>query len=616
MKILVISDLNLMRALVDSTLSKFGCTQINLDHTPDEITALLREQPVEMVVIQEQDRTADTLADLAAVLGDAPAVGEHLPKCLLVRRENTFHDEELRAYLDYIQMGALTLLLPDHLERNLVCYFEHHFRRSLPVYRKSRVSKADLPVLVVDDSAVIRRQVALALTHKGYTVLEAEDGQQGWEIYDTQNPVMVVTDISMPNITGIELCQRIKEKNPYTEVIVMSSMNHHKTTDLAFQAGADDYLIKPVHIGRLLTKVEKIIEAIIEKSKYRILIVDDDRFMRENLRRAFGKNSMEVITASNGLEGFTLAMLENPAVIITDIEMPVMGGYDLLTAVKSVRQLEQTTLIMMSGKFAKGKVKMTTNHAPIQFFAKPFDLDKMVMLTEQLVVNKSLQNSKEYDMLISSIMALVTALEARDMYTMGHSERVTTYSLLIGSRLGFNGHQLKILEMAASLHDIGKIGIRDDILMKPGRLTEQEFEVIKEHPYLGAKILDSIESLSYISKIILHHHEHFDGAGYPQGIRGKDIPLESRIIAVADTFDAVTYSRPYRNTPMERADAEGLLAELSGSQLCPACVSAFLTELNSEDLFAHDAFFVPRPAVYNLEPSKGNCQAGPATTTE
>jgi HD-GYP domain-containing protein (c-di-GMP phosphodiesterase class II) len=202
-------------------------------------------------------------------------------------------------------------------------------------------------------------------------------------------------------------------------------------------------------------------------------------------------------------------------------------------------------------------------------------------------------------------MALVTALEARDIYTLGHSERVTTYSLLIGSRLGLKGPQLKTLELAASLHDIGKIGIRDDILLKNGKLTEAEFEVIKAHPHMGAKILSTMGSLTYISNIILRHHERFDGHGYPQGICGKDIPLEARIIAVADTFDAVTYSRPYRNIPMERTEAEKLLETLAGNQLCPECVHAFLTELNSETLFEHDAFFMPRPPVYELEASIG-----------
>lgn len=299
---------------------------------------------------------------------------------------------------------------------------------------------------------------------------------------------------------------------------------------------------------------------------------------------------MQVTVASNGLEGFSKAVLENPAIIITDIEMPLMNGYEFITAVKSVKSLDQTTLIMMSGRFTKANVNMFANHAPIQFFAKPFDVDKLVMLTEQLVVSKSLQFRKDYENLIASIYSLVTALEARDGYTMGHSERVTTYALLIGRRLGFTAQQLKTLELSATLHDLGKIGVRDDILLKPGRLSDEEFEKIKEHPALGSKIIAAIDSLQWISKIILHHHERYDGNGYPARLSGKDIPLESRIISVADTFDAVTSSRPYRNAPMALEDAKNLLITVAGSQLCPVCVDAFIQEWGSNKALVIEAF--------------------------
>ncbi len=587
MKTLVISDLKLMRSLIDSILSKFGCRQFSLEHIPAEISAFLKKETVDLVIVHEQDHVKDTLSVLGAVFSADHILSDGL-KCLLIRKHNTFHSEELAAYKDFVIQGKLTLLLPDHLENSLTCYFEQHLRRALPTYLESRIDKKDLPILLVDDSPIIRTHLLKALTKKGYTVLEAEDGQKGWDVFDAFSPAIVVTDICMPNMSGIELCQKIKTKNAYTEVIVMSSLSHEKTTDMAFQAGADDFLIKPFELNRMLSKIEKIIDSIMEKCKYRILIVDDDPFIKENLRREFKKNNMEVLMAANGMEGFSVAMLENPAIIITDIEMPVMGGYDFLTAIKSVRQLEQTTVIMMSGKFAKGKVKMSTNHAPIQFFSKPFDMERMVMFTEQLIVNKSLQSSQEYDLLISSIMALVTALEARDIYTKGHSERVTAYSLRIGNRMGLSGKQLKILELAASLHDLGKIGIRDDILLKPETLTNQEFETIKEHSFMGSKILSTIESLSYISTIILHHHERYDGNGYPKGISGQDIPIESRIIAVADTFDAVTYSRPYRKTPLEKCEAETLLESLVGNQLCPDCTRAFLLELESEDFLASE----------------------------
>jgi putative two-component system response regulator len=240
---------------------------------------------------------------------------------------------------------------------------------------------------------------------------------------------------------------------------------------------------------------------------------------------------------------------------------------------------------MMSGKFNNVDVNRLATHSPVQFFSKPFDVNKLVMLTEQIVFNKSHQARKEYEHLISSIWALITALEARDKYTMGHSERVTAYASMVGRELGFNSQQMRTLEVSAALHDIGKIGIRDDILLKPSRLSGEEFNLIKEHSALGSKILSSIESLEWVSHVILHHHERYDGTGYPNHICEKDIPIESRIISVVDTFDAITSSRPYRKTPMSIENAKNLLSEMAGSQLCPVCVKAFLAQLTLKDQF-------------------------------
>jgi HD-GYP domain-containing protein (c-di-GMP phosphodiesterase class II) len=169
------------------------------------------------------------------------------------------------------------------------------------------------------------------------------------------------------------------------------------------------------------------------------------------------------------------------------------------------------------------------------------------------------------------------ALGVRDNYTRDHSRRVVALSEAIGGRMHLDDHQMDILSLAAGLHDIGKIGIPDQILLKSERLSSQEYESIKAHPVIGANMLRSLANplLDEVANCVLHHHEHWDGNGYPDGLKGEEIPLLSRIVAVVDAYDAMTTKRSYR-VPVERARAIEIINALSGSQFCPGAVTAFI----------------------------------------
>jgi putative nucleotidyltransferase with HDIG domain len=177
--------------------------------------------------------------------------------------------------------------------------------------------------------------------------------------------------------------------------------------------------------------------------------------------------------------------------------------------------------------------------------------------------------------MLSTIKALVTALEARDEYTKGHTHRVSKYALMLGKYMGLTTYELDKLEIAANLHDIGKIGVKDDILLKPGQLSDEEYAKIQEHAVIGAEILRPLNSLQDVVPLILFHHERWDGQGYPSMISGKKIPLGARIIAVADTFDAITSDRPYRKALSEEK-ALKIIEENIGTQFCPTCGKSFL----------------------------------------
>ena len=181
-------------------------------------------------------------------------------------------------------------------------------------------------------------------------------------------------------------------------------------------------------------------------------------------------------------------------------------------------------------------------------------------------------------MLDERVRALAAAVDAKDPYTRGHSDGVATYALRIGNALGFSPEQMIALEMAAYLHDIGKIGISEDILLKPGKLTDAEMSQMRHHPLIGANILKPVAFPWPIAPIVRHHHEHYDGAGYPAGLRTEEIPILARVLTVADSFEAMVADRPYRRG---RSQQEAMLElrRCSGTQFDPRIVQVFLEKI-------------------------------------
>lgn len=179
------------------------------------------------------------------------------------------------------------------------------------------------------------------------------------------------------------------------------------------------------------------------------------------------------------------------------------------------------------------------------------------------------------ELIKQAISSIVTAVEKKDMYTKGHTERVTKFSILLGQEMNLDSAVLHNLELAALLHDVGKIGIPDNILLKKGKLTDEEYCEIKKHPHKGIEIIGHIKQLKPITDGILYHHEHFDGSGYPAGLKGHNIPLIARIISVADAYDAMTTDRPYRNA-LDNTEAVRRLKESSGTQFDPAIVKTMV----------------------------------------
>jgi len=226
-------------------------------------------------------------------------------------------------------------------------------------------------------------------------------------------------------------------------------------------------------------------------------------------------------------------------------------------------------LVMATNRFSKGEKNVEID------IKRNDEIGELAHAFNQMVSEVNRSQEELRSIYLNIVKAFVQTIEAKDPYTRGHSENVAIYSKLLGGELGFSAEQIKQIECAALLHDIGKIGIREEILNKPGKLTDDEYEQIKTHPDLSAQIIANIPDLAQVAKIIKHHHERYDGKGYTDGLMGEQIPLMSRILAIADAFDAMTSNRPYRQG-CDKEEAFAKLRKGAGTQFDADLVESFI----------------------------------------
>jgi cyclic di-GMP phosphodiesterase len=333
----------------------------------------------------------------------------------------------------------------------------------------------------------------------------------------------------------------------------------------------------------------------INRGRSRILVTDDEPEVRNVLCGLLSEN-YECLTVASATEALALLRREHFDLVISDIMMRGMTGLEMVPHVKELAP--DTLIIMISGAQTIESAIESLRVGAFDYLMKPFELQFVEAVVRRSLEHRALlvakrhyenyleelvrQRTAELNSAINALehnyrttlKALAAALETRDAETHGHSERVVSFSLRLGRELGLNREEMRSLEFGALLHDIGKIGVPDAILRKPGPLTEDEWEKMRQHPLLGQKILRGIEFLEGAAQVVAEHHEKWDGSGYPFGLRGRRIDIKARIFAVADTFDAVVSNRVYRNGK----SYDVALAELranAGRQFDPEVVAAF-----------------------------------------
>lgn len=453
-------------------------------------------------------------------------------------------------------------------------------------------------ILIVDDEAMIRDLCSHILTAEGYAVTTLSTGEAAFEELSRGSTDLLITDIKMPGMDGLELFERVRKLN--TDIVTVF-ITGHGTIDTAIESlmrGVEGFVLKPFTQEELLNAVDRAItRSRLQKENIRLkaliplfeisklLISEVDlahlfKIITEVLVKEFSVERVSLmlvdevsgslmIRASHGLpqdlslraqrkpgEGVSgLVLKHRKPLIITKGKHPDQEVMDALN-------MDDMPLSSMSvpllGRDKQLGVLNVSKFSDPTFTTS--DLQIVSVLASQVVA--AMENASLYEGLRESyfrtVQALVAAVEAKDPYTRWHSTNVAKYAVAIGRDLGLSPSQLEEIHIAAILHDVGKIGISERIISKPDRLSREEFDIMKDHPAHGMRILEPIGFSRAISNAIYQHHERFDGKGYPQGIGGENISLAARILSVADTVDAMISERPYRGT----ISTEAVLREL------------------------------------------------------
>jgi cyclic di-GMP phosphodiesterase len=295
----------------------------------------------------------------------------------------------------------------------------------------------------------------------------------------------------------------------------------------------------------------------------RILIADDHPAARMALTTLLRREGFEVHDVSSGDEALAQCASFRPDLILLDIVMPGMNGFEVCRRIKATPETRLTPVVLITGLSETGDRIKGINAGADDFLSKPIDMNELLARTRSLLRLK--QYTDELENAESVLFTLAHSIEARDPYTGGHCERLSEMSARLGEKLKLPEEQIKALRRAGIVHDIGKVVVPDAILLNPESLSPEDMEIMKKHPVVGEHICKPMRTFRLVLPIIRHHHEHRDGSGYPDGLRGDQIPVTASILQLVDVYDALTTTRPYRQASspaealeiMDRESAKG-----------------------------------------------------------
>ena len=310
------------------------------------------------------------------------------------------------------------------------------------------------------------------------------------------------------------------------------------------------------------------------RSAGKVLVVDDVAANVDLLKTLLTRDGYSVVTASDGEEALAMVAAEHPDLVLMDVLMPKLSGYDVCERIKRNPATRLTPVVLITALHERQHKIQGIDAGADDFLTKPVDPHELRARARSLVRLK--RYTDDLDSAESVIMSLALVIEARDAYTDGHCQRLAAYATALGKALQLGEDDLAALFRGGYLHDIGKVGIPDALLLKPGRLSDGEYLRIKDHPLIGDRLCGELRSLRQVRPIVRHHHERLDGSGYPDGLKGDAIPLLAQIMGIVDVYDAITTTRPYKAAgTADRAYAE-LMQEVARGWRRRDLVDAFI----------------------------------------
>jgi len=475
------------------------------------------------------------------------------------------------------------------------------------------MSAATKNLVVVDDEKYVCNIIVEALSEfPDFQVSKFEDPIEATN-YIEDNPVdLVLTDLVMGEYSGVQILDTTLKSHPDAVVVLMTGYPTVKTALSVLKKGGYDYLTKPFKLDDLKStimrglehqsikrenvqlksqlKLRKISDAVVGGTKLYPLL----SLIAESIISELSADAVSIVLLDRKAKKYRLRCLTSQ---VGDKKLlPFLNGeqYNGDRADKYTETRVITEEVVIDDKrcwrnylsyplLSKGKNVGFLNLICTSRYGNIVGGHKnLVSLLASTAASAIESNYLDRNLQLSYLMtirALAKAIEARDKYTAGHTDRVYRLARVIAVKLGWDSSKLSDLRTGSILHDIGKIGVPDRILNKPGKLTDEEFEIMKNHPEMGARILQNIPFLERVIPYVLHHHEKYDGSGYPKGLAGEDIPIEGRILAVADTFDAILSDRPYRNGAGPQKAIDELIL-FKGKQFDPKIVDLFIEAYN------------------------------------
>jgi response regulator RpfG family c-di-GMP phosphodiesterase len=474
-------------------------------------------------------------------------------------------------------------------------------------------------VLLVDDNVEIINILTDFLTLNGCKIYKASTGKEALEVLSKADLEIVILDVKLPDVNGISLIDSIKIKNPTIGIIMITGYHDPNLIVEAMKKGASDFLIKPFEFDKLILVLMRVVRErgfLMEKQKYIDTLEDKKKI--ELLNRELQRRIQELTTMYHISNKFnSLNILDDVYDRMTQIINEVMDGRhcgyyivdsenkelmlykelgdgnnsfdrrltisdELIKEVRTTRKHHITDNKIFLPLVIKGEnigfvVVDSKGNGGYRNSFSDSDIFFLKLVTEK--ASTQIENRMLYESLFEGVLhtltSLITAINKRDLYTEDHCKRVTRSSLALGEMLKLDSYEKDVLRVVGPVHDVGKIGIPDSILLKPGKLTPEEYEIIKAHSVYGEEIINRFEILSYEAKIIRHHHERFDGEGYPDRVARNEIPRGAKIIAVCDAYDAMVTDRPYKKA-YGKEEAINEIIRCKGTQFDPEIADCFV----------------------------------------